>query len=898
MTHRPSLLAALPSAAALAALGTLASSLVATDAYAYPRGYRVAILGVGPDANPADPEQTPIFQRDVRDRVMIATRGLGGNHIMPTGRAAVEIHRLDIFDLRTETPRLNALVGTYDAAVVFTDDADSFADQAAVGDLVAGLIEEGVGVTLAGGALTAAKGPTGRFLSQDYSPVEYGTAATGAAGLVALDPGDLWLPGPNEGALPFWGVLGTDLGAGEHASGLVVVPEADVLAELDNGEPALVLLEPAIDGHGRVAALNLYPVSEGTDPDGYPVGLSQIDKLLGNTILWTVGFERRIGTCAELSPSGAVPQFERDIELDNFYRALNTNPDPDFVDTELMTSQSNLPWIAPTLPIRCNTVDDCLPSSNPANPVVCQTCENLDIFQDLNCNGDSVEDEPLIDNTSAECQANVDPNTGLPYDNNDYYFDYFRFECEYVTDTFDDDGDLLSSGSVQVFVPGEPNPDETYDLQCDNCPDYFNPNQYDSDCIAYYSQGEAFLGFAMQKAPDGIGDLCDGAPYVETAIREWQGDIDGDGIFDVMDNCVLKPNTDQYDDDGDGFGNACDSCPVEWNPTITALDLNGDGYPDALFGFPREGEIPFDPLLDSILSPPPPALVIAGMEGTQPDKDNDGVGDRCDNCALHPRYPDWYPKAKPPVYDTANSDQIDSDGDGWGDACDGCTTVFDPRQPDQDNDFVTDACDNCPNFPATDITDQDGDGLGDACDNCDTLRNLDQIDSDADGLGDACDNCPLFGNEEQTDTDGDGLGDVCDNCPVDFNPDQTDTDGDGFADACDNCIDTFQVQLSDIDGDGFGDACDLCPQVPDDDNSDRDGDGVGDACDNCIDVRNPDQADDDEDGLGNTCDVFALRGGGDLAPKEPGNGCSTAGGAGQLSLLLGALALGFRRRRA
>ncbi len=890
----------LPSVATLVALGTLGSSLVASDAHAYDRGYRVAILAAAP-VSPSPPAVEPLpYQADVRDKIMIATRGLGGNHVMPTGRAAVEIARLDLFDLSTSTPDLNELED-YDAAFVFVDDAVSFADPVAAGDLIAGLIEQGVGVTLAGDALASGKGPQGRFFTQDFAPVVYGSPSVDATLFVApLDPADLWLPGPNVGALPFWGVLGTSLGGGQHVSGLSAVPEAEVLAELADttnftGDPAVVLLEPAISGHGRVAALNFNPVSSDADPDGWQPGFAQLDKMMGNTILWTVGFERRIGTCVELSPSGAVPQFEVDDELERFYRQGMV--DPDFVDTDKIDSTSNLPWIAPTLPLRCNVVDDCLPASHPSNVVVCQTCENLDIFQDLNCNGDSVEDEPLIDNSSPECQANVDAS-GNPYDNNDYYFDYFRFECEYVTDDMDDDGDLLSSGTVQVFYPGDLNPDETYQLSCDNCPGYFNPNQYDSDCIAYYSQGEAFLGFAMQKAPDGAGDLCDPAPYVETAIQSWQGDIDGDGIADVMDNCVLVPNTDQYDDDSDGFGNVCDTCPVDWNPIVTVLDIDGDMVPDLVAGAPREGEIPFDPLLDAVMVPPEPFLLIAGLNGTQPDKDRDGVGDRCDNCALHPRYGDWYPKADPPHYDEANSDQIDSDGDGWGDACDGCDTVFDPRQPDQDSDFVTDACDNCPNFPAFDITDQDGDGLGDACDNCDQLRNLDQIDSDADGLGDACDNCPFFGNEGQEDSDGDGLGDVCDNCPLAFNPDQEDADGDGFADACDNCVNTFQVQQSDIDFDGVGDSCDLCPQIADPENLDSDGDGVGDVCDNCKDVRNPDQADDDGDGLGNTCDVYAIRGGGDLAPKEPGNGCSTAGGQGVGALWLGALALGWRRRRA
>ncbi len=35
-------------------------------------------------------------------------------------------------------------------------------------------------------------------------------------------------------------------------------------------------------------------------------------------------------------------------------------------------------------------------------------------------------------------------------------------------------------------------------------------------------------------------------------------DTDGDGVFDMQDNCVLIPNPDQTDSDGDGKGDACD----------------------------------------------------------------------------------------------------------------------------------------------------------------------------------------------------------------------------------------------------------------------------------------------------------------------------------------------------
>ena len=74
---------------------------------------------------------------------------------------------------------------------------------------------------------------------------------------------------------------------------------------------------------------------------------------------------------------------------------------------------------------------------------------------------------------------------------------------------------------------------------------------------------------------DGTGDVCD-------------GDDDGDGIVDGVDNCPAVANADQADLDGDGSGNACDedddddsvvdtedNCPVVAN--ADQADLDGDG---------------------------------------------------------------------------------------------------------------------------------------------------------------------------------------------------------------------------------------------------------------------------------------------------------------------------------
>ncbi len=71
-----------------------------------------------------------------------------------------------------------------------------------------------------------------------------------------------------------------------------------------------------------------------------------------------------------------------------------------------------------------------------------------------------------------------------------------------------------------------------------------------------------------------------------------ESDSDQDGVLDLVDNCPLYPNPDQYDNDADGYGDICDldddndsvadagdNCPTLANPD--QLDSDGDGYGDA-----------------------------------------------------------------------------------------------------------------------------------------------------------------------------------------------------------------------------------------------------------------------------------------------------------------------------
>lgn len=289
-------------------------------------------------------------------------------------------------------------------------------------------------------------------------------------------------------------------------------------------------------------------------------------------------------------------------------------------------------------------------------------------------------------------------------------------------------------------------------------------------------------------------------PSVAT-VYAMQRDIDGDGILNVVDNCPLIANPEQYDVDGDGFGDPCDNCPVVYNPAQE--DSDGDGLGD--------------------LCDPCPGDTIN-------DPDGDGICGDVDPCP----------------YDPLN----DEDGDGICGNLDNCPTVYNPGQEDADNDGIGDICDDCPNDRFNDI---DGDGVCGDVDNCPTAYNPSQADSDGDGRADACDNCPDVYNPTQLDTDLDGWGNACDNCPYSPYTDRTDTDQDGWGDLCDNCPTVYNPPQTDTDGDGFGDACDNCPTVRQNDQWDSDEDGFGELCDNCPTVPNPGQEDSDQNGVGDAC---------------------------------------------
>ncbi|XKL67531.1 hypothetical protein PGB90_003022 [Kerria lacca] len=208
----------------------------------------------------------------------------------------------------------------------------------------------------------------------------------------------------------------------------------------------------------------------------------------------------------------------------------------------------------------------------------------------------------------------------------------------------------------------------------------------------------------------------------------------------------------------------------------------------------------------------------------QEDKDNDGIGDKCDEDIDNDEIPNNLDNC---IY-VHNPDQKDSDrdgGDNVGDVCDNCPLIPNKDQKDTDKDGIGDACDN----------DLDNDGVANGKDNCVFIANSDQNDADQDGIGDACDNCPYISNINQEDRDNNGVGDTCDT--------NIDSDGDGKQDSTDNCPKHPNANQLDTDKDGIGDVCD----------DDIDGDGIENQFDNCPLRINPNQTDINRDGIGDIC---------------------------------------------
>lgn len=208
-------------------------------------------------------------------------------------------------------------------------------------------------------------------------------------------------------------------------------------------------------------------------------------------------------------------------------------------------------------------------------------------------------------------------------------------------------------------------------------------------------------GGVVVYTPPGVFDSTDqfeykavdsrGASSSLSTVEIAPSDVDGDGIFDGFDNCVLQPNSSQIDSDNDGAGDVCDPTPLPGGDLLvpgsgealviaeclTCHETGESGAP--LFGDDAAWQARIDAaggdiseLVNSVifgLGAMPSfgqrftaaelsaaVLYLTGREippiTEVPDEDSDSIADAEDNCVFY-----------------SNTDQADVNNNGVGDVC-------------------------------------------------------------------------------------------------------------------------------------------------------------------------------------------------------------------------------------
>ncbi len=316
---------------------------------------------------------------------------------------------------------------------------------------------------------------------------------------------------------------------------------------------------------------------------------------------------------------------------------------------------------------------------------------------------DSTIHPDLEDTPGDGVDQNCDGDDGVQLDEDGDGYTFFDGDCDDANpevnpgaaDAAQDGLDANCDGVDGVdegLYDGDYDDDAVADVD-DNCPDVYNPDQFDSD-------------------GDGVGDLCDKGD-------EGVGvDADGDGLPDIFDQCPdtfgpadhggcpVNPGG-SFDTDGDGLTDDVDQCPNQFGqPELggcpdAGSDRDGDGVPDDVDQCPDQpgepelggcpdagGDRDGDGVPDDVDQCPdqPGVPELGGCPDAGGDRDGDGVPDDVDQCPDQPGKPE-FGGCHPP----------DSDGDGHPDDVD--CDPFDPGIHPGADDPIGDGIDqNCDGF--------------------------------------------------------------------------------------------------------------------------------------------------------------------------------------------------------
>ena len=323
-------------------------------------------------------------------------------------------------------------------------------------------------------------------------------------------------------------------------------------------------------------------------------------------------------------------------------------------------------------------------------------------------------------------------------------FDYTTVEIKIRYDpNGDSDGDGIINRDEDLNGDEDPTND---DSDSDGIPDYLDPDDdgdgiptrtehvddgtvfgedVDNDTIPNYLDLDSD-GDGKDDATEGTGDHDgDSIPnYLDENDEDGPlGDIDGDGVSNIEDNCPEIYNPEQSDNDDDGIGNDCDDDDDnDGIPDDEDDDNDGDGYSDE-----DEIECGSDPNdSDSI---PDDNDGDFTPDCVDEDDDNDGYPDQDENiCGSDPMDPESVP--------------LDNDGD----------LIADCIDEDDDNDTVPDETEDHNGDGNYTDDDNDGDGIPDYQDPDDDNDGIPTEEEDANG-----DNDPT-----NDDSDSDGIPDYLD----------------------------------------------------------------------------------------------------------------------------------------